>query len=111
MIIIDIAEEQTTPDWIIEPEFLQQCRSLLTQQGHIAFNLLVKDGTVLMHFLIAIHRVFDGLINCLTVADHRNIVVLAYNNLPDISAEKVPSRIEGLEVKWELELEFMKFYQ
>ena len=109
LIIIDIAEEQLTPDWIVEREFLQHCRSLLTEQGHIAFNLLVNDGTALMHFLAAIHPAFEGLMNCLSVADHRNIVVLAYNNPPKILAEKIPARLDELEQKWGLE--FMMFYQ
>lgn len=109
LIIIDIAEGKITPDWIVEPDFLQDCRSLLTKQGHIAFNVMLKDGGDLMGFLAKIHPAFDGLMNCLSVADHRNIVVFAFNNPPTFSAEKTPSRLDTLEQKWELE--FLKFYQ
>ncbi len=108
-IIIDIAEEQLTPDWIAEREFLQHCRGLLTEQGHIAVNVLVNDGSALMHFLSAIRAVFNGMTVCMSVPEHRNIVVFAYNSEPEFDKFAITEKLQDLEQNWGLE--FNDFYQ
>jgi len=106
-IVIDIAEDKLTPEWIIDNKFLHRCRKLLTPQGHVAFNLLVNDGEGLMHFLSAIRESFNRQTVCLSVAEHRNIIVLAFNNKPreQVSAE----HLIAIEQEWGIE--FTVFYQ
>lgn len=109
LIIIDIAEEELTPDWIVDSDFLQHCRSLLTEQGHIAFNLLVNDGSALMHFLSAIRAIFNGMTVCMSVPEHRNIVVFAYNSEPSFDKFTITEKLQDIEQNWGLE--FNNFYQ
>lgn len=108
LIVIDIAVNQVTPEWIIEHDFLGQCRALLTPQGQVAFNLLINDGNGFMHYLAAIRRVFDQRTACLSIPNYRNIVIFAFNSsslYPSIS----PERLALLEQDWGIEFE--AFYQ
>jgi len=109
LIVVDIAIEQKTPEWLIERQFLQQCRSLLTKNGHIAFNLLVDDANGFMHGVSALRAVFDRRVVCLSLATYRNIVVLAFNNTPTYLPEDAQTRLADIESSWGLE--FNQFYQ
>lgn len=109
LILIDIAVDQKTPDWLVEPQFLQQCRALLTKNGHISFNLLVDDADDFLHHLSVIRTVFDRHTACLSLSNHRNTVVLAFNQIPPFLAEKAQLRLAELETLWGLE--FSQFYQ
>jgi len=109
LIIIDIAVEQKTPEWIIEQHFLTRCRSLLTPSGHVAFNLLVDDANGFMHYLAAIRRSFDQRTACLSVPNYRNIVVLGFNSATQFEVPISDERILSLEQDWGIE--FSSFYR
>lgn len=108
LILIDIAVNQQTPEWLIEQDFLNQCRKLLRPFGHVTFNLLVNDGNDFMHYLSAIRRIFDRRTVCLSIPNYRNTVVLAFNNAP-LSSSINAERIIQLEQDWAIE--FGVFYQ
>ncbi|MDQ7072380.1 MAG: hypothetical protein Q9N32_00890, partial [Gammaproteobacteria bacterium] len=80
LIVIDIAADQHTPDWILDRGFLQQCRTLLTENGHIALNLLVDDSEDFQQALSLIRDVFDRNTACLSLTHHRNTVIFAFNS-------------------------------
>ncbi len=109
LIIIDIAVNQKTPKWIIERQFLQQCRSILTAQGEVVFNLLVDDANDFMHYLSAIRDSFDRRTVCLSLPNYRNTVVMAFNQKPAVLIEDITAQLPDLEVLWGLEL--TTFYQ
>lgn len=109
LIIIDIAVNQKTPEWIIERNFLKQCRSLLTDKGHIALNLLVDDGNAFMHSLSAIRAVFDRHTACLSLPNYRNTVIFAFKNVPESLPAELREYLASLEASWGLE--FGEFYQ
>mgnify|MGYP000078835212 CR=1 FL=1 len=103
LIIIDIAVEQKTPEWIIEQSFLKQCRSLLTDNGHLALNLLVDDGNAFMHYLSAIRTVFDCHTACLSLPNYRNTVIFSFKNNPEYDAKVLDKHLSNLEKSWGLE--------
>ncbi|PHS71006.1 MAG: hypothetical protein COB23_01755 [Methylophaga sp.] len=109
LIVIDIAEGQKTPEWLINTDFLAQCRSILTKYGHISINLLAKDADEFLCYLSSIRNAFDGMTVCLSLPDHRNIVTMAYNHQPLFSAEDMASRLPILDALWGLE--FSDFYR
>lgn len=109
LIVIDIAIEQKTPEWLIDQEFLQQCRSLLTENGHLAFNLLVDDGNDFLHYLSAIREVFDRRTVCLSLPNYRNTVIFAFNHSVQYVETDLLSRLPELESLWGLE--FSDFHQ
>jgi spermidine synthase len=110
VMVIDIAEEKLTPEWIIDRQFLQQCRARLTESGYVSINLLVDDANGFMHYLAAIREVFDCQTVCLSLPNYRNIVILAFNQQPPyILPDEIENRLATLEKKWGLEL--TEFYQ
>lgn len=110
VMVIDIAEDKLTPEWIIDRQFLRQCRARLTEKGYVSINLLVDDANGFMHYLAAIRDVFDRQTICLSLPNYRNIVILAFNQLPPyLSTEDIENRLPILEKEWGLE--FSEFYQ
>ncbi len=109
LIIIDIAIEQKTPQWLVERDFLKQCRSLLTEQGHIALNLLVDDSNEFLHYLSAIRDTFSRQTACLSLPNYRNTVIFAFNNPPQNVPKEPALDLSKLEAEWGLE--FGEFHQ
>lgn len=109
LIIIDIVAEQATPEWIVEQGFLQKCRTLLTENGQLSLNLLVNDESDFKHYLSAIRNVFDRQTVCLSLDKHRNTVIFAFNNKPQILPTELEKHLPILESLWGLE--FNDFYQ
>jgi len=109
LIVIDIAIEQNTPEWLLDRTFLQQCRSLLTENGHIALNLLVDDANAFLHSVSNIRAVFDRHVVCLSLPNYRNTIVMGFNNMPTFHPDDVQTRLVDLESSWGLE--FDEFYQ
>ena len=109
LIIIDIAVDQKTPEWLIEREFLKHCRSLLTDNGHIALNLLVDDGNAFMHYLSAIRDCFDRQTACLSLPNYQNTVIFAFNNTPQFKHKNLHKKLSELDALWGME--FTDFYQ
>lgn len=109
LIVIDIAVNQKTPEWIIERQFLQQCRSILSKNGQVVFNLLVDDANAFLHYLSAIRDIFDRRTVCLSLPNYRNTVIMAFNQSLSFSPEEITTRLPDLEVLWGLD--FTAFYQ
>lgn len=105
VIVVDIAENKLTPEWIIDRQFLQQCRERLTAEGHVSINLLVDDENGFMHYLAAIRDVFDRQTVCLSMPNYQNIVILAFNQQPAyLLPDEIEKRLPKLEKQWGLEL-------
>lgn len=109
LIVLDIAINQQTPDWLLESAFLKHCRSILTEHGHLSINLIVEDGDAFLKSLAVIRQVFDKQTVCLSLAEHRNILVFAYNTMPIYQREDLAVRAEQLRQNWQIE--FADFYQ
>lgn len=108
LVVIDIAVDQKTPAWITGQNFLQQCRCILTENGHVALNLLVDDAHQFLQYLAVIREVFDRCTVCFALPNYRNTVVLAFNTAPIYLPEEAEKRLPQLEEHWNLE--FTEFY-
>ncbi|HSG93068.1 MAG TPA: hypothetical protein VK999_05090, partial [Methylotenera sp.] len=109
VILLDIAVAQTTPEWILNADFLQQCRNQLTAKGHLALNLLVDDAAGFLAALKLIRQVFARRTVCLSLENHRNIVVFAFNDAPEFLPPLTDQRLQSLMQHWPIELD--EFYQ
>lgn len=107
LIVMDIAVGQASPDWITDPLFLNGCRRLLTDAGHIAINLIVENKQNFLTQLAAIRKAFDRQTVCVSLSEHRNVIILAFNQLNHL--EHKPSQFSQLENQWQIE--FGQFYQ
>ena len=109
LILVDIAAQQKTPQWLLNSHFLQQCRDHLTATGHVAINLLVDDDKGFLTAMRIIRQVFDKQTLCLSLENHRNIVVFAFNAPPAFLPPIAAKRLLQLEQFWSIELG--EFYQ
>ena len=107
LIVMDIAIGQASPEWITDPTFLNNCRRLLTDTGHISINLIVENEQGFLTQLAAIRKAFDRQTVCVSLSEHRNVIILAFNQLNHL--EHKPSQFSQLENQWQIE--FGQFYQ
>ncbi|MCP5315150.1 MAG: fused MFS/spermidine synthase [Chromatiaceae bacterium] len=78
-ILVDLEENQATPDWLTGREFLTGCREHLNEQGTLTLNLIVDASDAASEALLRIRRVFDNETLLLADPDHDNLLVLAFN--------------------------------
>lgn len=107
LIVMDIAIGQASPEWIIDPVFLKGCRQLLTDSGHISINLIVENEKGFLTQLAAIRQAFDRQTICVSLSEHRNVIILAFNQLNHL--EPRTNQFSKLEDQWQIE--FGQFYQ
>lgn len=84
-IVLDIAEQQASPDWLTEPTFLNHCREQLSRQGVMSINLVPRDAADFLKLLSRIRLAFDGQTLCLSVPEYHNVLVLAFAERPEIT--------------------------
>lgn len=104
LMIIDIAEGERTPDWLSSEQMLSQLQGKLSAQGGLAFDLLVDDAAAFTRALANIRKVFRRQTLCMAVPGHKNIIVFAFNQLPEnCSIQELNLRAESLTALWGLE--------
>ena len=100
-ILADIAEDELTPAWLTSEAMLLQLKNQLSARGVLAINLLVSDAQSFKQALITIRKVYEQKTLCLTVPDHKNIVVFAFNNQIKVESNAaMKSRIMSLNQIW-----------
>jgi len=109
LIVMDIAMDQKTPVWLSEDSFLSDCRACLTPTGHMAINLIVEGADDFVSRLAAIRRVFDRQTVCLSLSEHRNVLVFAFNQIKQQGSPIDSDELTSLEARWLVE--FGQFYQ
>ncbi len=80
--IVDLANAESTPDWLLSIDMLQQFKQQLMGNGVIAINLLVDDEKIFTAMLKRIRQVFFKRTLCLSVPGYKNIIVFAFNSSP-----------------------------
>jgi len=78
LILVDLEENQTTPNWLTSPAFLYSCRDRLSPGGALTLNLIVADPARTSEALLMIRTVFDGGILLVSDPDHDNLLVMAF---------------------------------
>lgn len=82
MILVDIADHDLTPSWLSQKQSIIRLQKLLSADGVLAINLLLRDAQSLSDMLSVLRSQFEKRTLCLTVPDHRNIIVMAFNQQP-----------------------------
>jgi spermidine synthase len=83
LVIADIAEAELSPVWLISEAMLMVFKKQLSERGVLVINLLVSNAQSLSQSLANIRKVFERKTLCLTVPDHKNIVVFAFKKHSD----------------------------
>ncbi len=108
IIVFDIADGQSVPIWLQDPDFLADCRRCLSSQGHISINLIAETGEHFKANLAAIRQAFDQQTVCLSLQEHRNIILFGFNHQNVITAFDEDDLLT-LQRRWQIE--FKTFYQ
>jgi len=108
LIVVDIADGELTPAWLTGEAMLLQFKQQLSANGVLAINLLVNDAQSLSHHLVTIREIFECRTLCLSVPDHKNIVVFAFNRQPRYrSIDALNSRLSEVTKTWDLDFNNM----
>lgn len=110
LMVIDIAEGDLTPAWLCSEKMLRQLKRQLSEHGVMVMNLLVDDARTFVESLTEIRHVFQRKTLCISVPDHKNIIIFAFNQLPpNATTAESEARIKKLTASWGLEFSvFMK---
>ncbi|WP_177419663.1 hypothetical protein [endosymbiont of Lamellibrachia barhami] len=101
LIIVDIAHQQKTPDWITAPKFLQDCRRTLTDCGVLVLNLLMQDAESFGQSLWNLRRCYDKRVVCLSVPEYKNIELFAFHgSVPQQLSGELESRASEMAKRW-----------
>ena len=92
LILVDIAQQKTTPVWLMQREMIGQFKKQLSANGVVVFNVLVDDAQVFSAMLSIVREQFNRRTVCITVPDHKNIVVFAFNAAPKYSIDTIRDR-------------------
>ncbi len=98
LIVVDLEEQQATPDWLTQPAFLTGCRDHLSPQGSLTLNLIVEDSRAVSKALFAIRQVFGSQTLLLDYPDHDNLLVFAF--AADAPPTPPDDRLVELGLRW-----------
>lgn len=76
-ILVDLEENQLTPLWVTDEEFLRSCHARLTPAGMLTLNLITGDREATTEALLRVRRVFSQGIDLLNDPGYDNLLVLA----------------------------------
>jgi len=104
LIIADIAEGDLTPPWLSSQKMLQQLKSQLSKHGVLIIDLLVDDAKTFTETLSEVRKVFKRQTLCLSVPEHKNIILFAFNQPPANNfIDALDQRAKSLTALWGLE--------
>lgn len=104
LIIIDIADGDLTPPWLTSKPMLSQLQGQLSDQGVLAIDLLVDDAQSFTLALSRIRKVFKQKTLCLSVPDHKNVIIFAFKQPPqNCSVQTLAAAVADLTKLWGLE--------
>lgn len=100
-ILVDLEENQATPDWVTGHSFLEACRDHLTAQGTLTLNLIVDGAEEAGAALQRVREVFSPDILLVHEPAHENLLVLAFRGptpgAPDIGRLAAQSQRWGID--------------
>lgn len=104
--IIDIAEADATPSWLLSEGCLQGLQQGLSPHGVLVLDLLVDSVQQLSAVLQRLRQQFQRRTLCLTVPGHKNIIVMAFNDVPlHIGLPALRSRCAQLAAHWHIDFD------
>ena len=79
LIVVDIFEGSQSPNWMLQPAFLQALKKRLTPSAAIAFNLLIESERRFSQFYQSLGQLFTKRTLYLENDDYENRLVFAIN--------------------------------
>lgn len=79
LIFLDIADAESTPIWLTDKTMIEQMKKQLSPDGVLVFNLMTSEASIFSQQLQNIREAFERRTLCLSVPNHKNIIVFAFN--------------------------------
>ncbi len=79
-ILVDLEENQKTPVWVTDCEFLTDCHRNLSNTGVLTLNLINEDDGAASEALRRIRQVFNSELLLSSDPDHANLLVHAFRS-------------------------------
>jgi len=79
LIIVDLFNEQTMPEWVIEKEFMHDLKNLLVPTGAVTWNTLIATDQEFNHFYGNLRATFQQHTLCLAAEDYENTIAYSFN--------------------------------
>lgn len=105
LIVIDIAEHELTPKWVLDPVMLAGCKRRLRVGGFLSLNMMVESASSLACFLSVIREVFGKNTACMSIPEYRNVMIFACCEQPDYKLTDFERQAGAAKSKWELEFD------
>jgi len=83
LVFLDVYGENCLPECLYDKKFYDKLSAILSTKGILSINLIVKDESEAIELLKLIRLAFNQVTLCLSVGNHMNIVVLAFNQRPE----------------------------
>lgn len=79
LIVVDIFEGGLTPPWLLEQPFNAQLKTCLSQQGAVAYNLLVNNEKTFSRFYNLLRKIYHQQTLCMETEDYENLLIYGLN--------------------------------
>ena len=104
LILIDIGENNLTPEWLTNKDMLSQLKKQLSENGVLIINLLVNNAESFSRKLTVIRQVFNCKTLCASIPKHNNVVIYAFSKMPSYtSSDHLQSRVKTVSENWGLD--------
>ena len=89
-ILVDLEENQVTPEWVTDTPFLHDCHARLNNQGVLTLNLILHENLAVSEALQRVRQVFGTEAMLLSNPAHDNLLVMAFRTpAPAIPAAEI----------------------
>ncbi len=102
-ILVDIAEQGHTPDWVTGQGFLEHCRALLSATGVLTVNLIPTDAAAFAAALLRLRQVFGRRSVCLSVPGRGNVMLQGFMGRPELREAELA--LAANQLRWGLEFD------
>jgi spermidine synthase len=79
LIVVDIFDGGISPDWVTQQPSAENLKTCLSQQGAVAYNLLLTTEDEFTHFYQSLRETFQQQTLCMDTEEYENILVYATN--------------------------------
>ncbi len=106
LIVMDIADMEITPSWLISETFMANIKKQLSAHGVLVINLLPSDANAFSESVKLIRKVYHRKTLCMAVPGHNSILVFAFRQKPVYSAlAAIRHRVMKLSETWEIDFD------
>jgi len=79
LIVVDLFNEDSMPQWIVEKEFMQDLKNISGAQGCITWNTLIATDQEFNSFYSNLRTIYQQRTLCLAAEDYENTIAYSFN--------------------------------